>query len=549
MSWLTALARPEIIALDAYRSARSEYLGTDLVQLDANESSSAPYGSQFIDLDLNRYPEPQPTLLKHKLAELYQVQPEQLLITRGMDEGIDLLIRALCKPYQDNIIITPPTFGYYEVAARINGVGVTRCPLIAAQHFQPDWSTLAAVNHEKIIFLCNPNNPTGSLLSLQAIEEVCLGHAEKAIIAVDEAYVEFSGQKSATTLLERCDNLVVLRTLSKAYALAGARVGAVIASPAIIALLRKIISPYPLPSPSISAALDALSPVGLAYSKRRINEMVKVRDELLIKLQKLPNLIAAYPSHTNFILIQLSNAADSFRSLKNQGILVRDRSAEVANSLRITVGSTEENNLLLAALGLIPAYTTSFGQGCCKRRTNETDVLVELTLDDLGQAEIKTGIGYFDHMLLQIARHSGVSLFIQVQGDLHVDQHHTIEDVALCLGSALKQALGNKKGIQRYGFVLPMDESLAQVTLDLSGRGFSQCNAAFQTPMLGDFPTEMVAHFFQSLALNLGAAIHITVNGENTHHMVESCFKCFARALKQAITIEGQRLPSSKGVL
>ncbi len=500
-------------------------------------------------MNLNRYPEPQPQLLKNKLANLYQVEPEQLLMTRGMDEGIDLLIRVFCKPYQDQICIMPPTFGYYEVSARINGTGVTVCPLLMSEGFEPDWNALSTLSGVNIIFLCNPNNPTGQLFSLEAIESLCMAQAQKAIIAVDEAYIEFSSQRSATSLLERCENLVVLRTLSKAYALAGARIGTVIASPAIIGLLRKIIPPYPMPSPSVFAALDALSPVNLAYSNKRNNDLIKSRDELMSKLRELPTLIAIYPSAANFILIQISNAAECYLSLKKQGILVRDRSMDLPNSLRITMGSPEENELLLAALGLIPSYKTSYRRACYRRCTAETDVMVELCLDDLGKSEIKTGIGYFDHMLEQIARHSGMSLFIQVEGDLQVDQHHTIEDVALSLGSALKQALENKKGIQRYGFVLPMDESMATVSLDLSGRGFSQFDGTFLTPMLGDFPTEMVAHFFQSLASTMPAAIHITVRGENTHHMVESCFKCFGRALKQAVTCYGQQLPSSKGVL
>ncbi len=548
MSDLLSLVRPEILELESYRSARGEVLGYDLIQLDANESPTPPFGARM-DLSLNRYPEPQPFLLKKKLADLYGVNDEQLLITRGMDEGIDLLIRTFCKPYQDKIVVTPPTFGFYEVAARINGVGIVRSFLNAESGFMPDWQALNEMDGAKLIFLCNPNNPTGSVISIDQIEALCIAQRNRAIIVVDEAYIEFADIVSATRLLGQCDNLVVLRTLSKAHALAGARIGTVIASSLIISFLKKIMPPYPLSSLSIQAALDALSPIGLQISKKRILDVQKDREALYLRLQKLPNLVAIYPSAANFILIQVANADLCYQSLKNQGILVRDRSFDVPDSLRITVGSPLENELLLSALGLVATLPSTPRQASFRRQTAETDVFVALTLDERGEAKINTGIGFFDHMLMQITKHSGISMFIEALGDLHIDAHHTVEDVAITFGFALKEALGSKKGITRYGFVLPMDEALAEVSIDLSGRGFCQFNGVLPTTMLGDFPTEMVVHFFQSLASQLGAAIHLTVKGENTHHMVESCFKSFGRALKQAITQNGQQLPSTKGVL
>ena len=183
------------------------------------------------------------------------------------------------------------------------------------------------------------------------------------------------------------------------------------------------------------------------------------------------------------------------------------------------------------------------------RKTKETDILVKVNLDQETPVKIETGLGFFDHMLEQIARHGGFSLQLSCKGDLHIDEHHTIEDCALALGQALRNALGDKKGISRYGFLLAMDESLAQVAIDLSGRAYFVWEGQFGREQVGQLPSELVPHFFRSLSDSLGAAINIKVTGENTHHMIEACFKGVGRALRQAFRIEGTELPSSKGVL
>jgi imidazoleglycerol-phosphate dehydratase/histidinol-phosphatase len=183
------------------------------------------------------------------------------------------------------------------------------------------------------------------------------------------------------------------------------------------------------------------------------------------------------------------------------------------------------------------------------RATRETRIEVSVDLDAEQPVAVHTGIGFFDHMLEQIARHGGFALTVNCSGDLHVDEHHTVEDVALTLGAALRQALGDKRGIARYGFVLPMDEAWVQVALDLSGRACLVFKGKFPRPEVGQLPTEMVPHFFRSLADSLGANLHITVRGDNTHHMIEACFKGLGRTLRQAIARSGQSLPSTKGSL
>jgi imidazoleglycerol-phosphate dehydratase/histidinol-phosphatase len=205
-------------------------------------------------------------------------------------------------------------------------------------------------------------------------------------------------------------------------------------------------------------------------------------------------------------------------------------------------GSPEET--WAAAVATLTARRAQVG-----RRTGETQIDVRVNLDDPSPLRIATGIGFFDHMLEQLAKHGGFALELACQGDLGVDEHHTVEDCALALGEALRRALGSKLGIARYGFLLPMDEAQAQVALDLSGRPFAQFTGRFERETVGGLPTELVPHFFRSLAESLGAAVHVSVTGENSHHMIEACFKGVGRALRQALRRESRELPSTKGVL
>jgi imidazoleglycerol-phosphate dehydratase/histidinol-phosphatase len=200
-------------------------------------------------------------------------------------------------------------------------------------------------------------------------------------------------------------------------------------------------------------------------------------------------------------------------------------------------------------LALAAQLTTPHRTAHVRRTTKETDITVDVDLDRESPLHISTGIGFFDHMLEQVARHGGFSLKLTCKGDLHIDEHHTVEDCALALGDALRQALGDKRGIGRYGFVLPMDEALAQVAIDLSGRPYFVFEGQFGRDQVGQLPTELVPHFFRSLSEKLGASVNMQVSGENTHHMIEACFKGLGRALRQAITITGRELPTTKGML
>ena len=217
--------------------------------------------------------------------------------------------------------------------------------------------------------------------------------------------------------------------------------------------------------------------------------------------------------------------------------------------MRLSIGSPAENQIALRAFGVSDQQTTEQRIGETFRKTNETDIAVRVNLDDSKTVKIDTGLGFFDHMLEQIAKHGGMGLTLSCEGDLEIDAHHTVEDVALAFGTAIKQALGNKAGIGRYGFVMPMDETQARIAIDLSGRPAFVWKGTFPTDHVGEFPAEMCPHFFQSLSQTLGASIQIDVEGENTHHMIEASFKGVGRALRPAFAIISDDIPSTKGTL
>ncbi len=346
-----ALVRPEILALAPYSSARKESKGGK-VWLDANENPATPHAGTPL---LNRYPDPQPPELVARLAGLYGAAPESVLVTRGSDEGIDLLVRAFCRAGRDAIVITPPTYGMYVVAAGIQGARTVTVPLIREKNFALDAdAVLRAVTPDvKLVFLCSPNNPTGGLLERTAVMSLVKSLAGRAVVVVDEAYVDFSGQPSLAAEIPANPNLVVLRTLSKAYGLAGARVGTTIADPAVIAVLQKVIAPYPIPAPVLVAALAALTPVGLVAAKNSVATLVAERTRLAAALPKLPAVKRVWPSNANYLLVEVADSAKTMAAGRAAGVVWRDRSKDVPNHIRITVGTAEENNATLEVLSRV----------------------------------------------------------------------------------------------------------------------------------------------------------------------------------------------------
>jgi len=554
MNWLTHLIRPDLRNMAAYSSARSEAEGfVPSIGLDANEFPWPPFGSFSSLCTLHRYPEPQPENLRQRLASVWGIDANQILIGRGSDEGIDVLLRLFCQAGTDHIIICPPTYGMYQVAAVTQGAGIVKVPL--NDMWQLDMTILLKTcnAHSKLIFIPSPNAPLGHLIKAEDIRILCRARSEQSLIIIDEAYVEFTDNpRGMLDDLQKFPNLVILRTLSKAHALAGERVGTVLAAPDIIKALRKVQAPYPLTQSSIHAALDTLSPHGLIQNAERRALIISERERMALTLTQCSMITHVFPSVGNFLLVQTHDSKAFMQRLRQMGILPRDRHDIIPNTVRLTIGTPEENNLVLKALGIKdipPAVELTPRLFSTQRVTKETRIHVTVNLDNPTFLAIDTGIGFFDHMLSQLASHGGFGLALSCKGDLVIDQHHSIEDCALALGEALKAALGDKRGVTRFGFSAPLDEALAHVVLDLSGRPYFVFTGQLPATTVGTMSSEMVPHFFRSLATALGAALHITIQGDNTHHMVEAMFKATGRALKQAFHREGHHIPSTKGVL
>jgi histidinol-phosphate aminotransferase len=343
------LARPEILALEPYASAR-RLADSAGVLLNANELPWAPNGE---GTPLNRYPDPQPPVLKAALASEYGVNSNRLLITRGSDEGIDLLVRSFCRSGQDRVLVCPPCFGMYALSARIQGAEVFEVPLIETEAgFTADFATVVDAPDCKLYFLCTPNNPTGNELPAADIVELAEQVAGHGLVVVDEAYVEFGQQRSLAQRAGEVANLVVLRTLSKAFGLAGCRVGTVIAAPAIIDLLGRIIAPYPLPTPAVTAALQALSPSARKRRQRWLKTLAAGKSELVAALAGHPAVINVWPGEANFVLVRTLPGSGLVAAAAAAGIRLRDQSAQpgLAECVRITVGAPAENRRLIAFL-------------------------------------------------------------------------------------------------------------------------------------------------------------------------------------------------------
>ncbi len=337
---ISKLVRKNIQQLKPYSSARDEFEGNASVFLDANEN---PYPT-----DYNRYPDPHQKKLKNKIAALKKVNEDQIFVGNGSDEAIDLLFRAFCEPGVDEVLIPQPTYGMYSVSAAINNIKTN--PVNLTNDFDLDLEkTLSAITAiTKIIFLCSPNNPSGNLLSYQSVIQII----EKfiGIVVVDEAYIDFSSQPGFVPLLNQYNNLVVLQTLSKAWGLAGLRLGLGFAHPEIISILDKIKSPYNINSISQSIALNKLEDVEIKNNE--VNEILLERRKLNAQLKQLKVVMHIYPSEANFLLVKIQNAKQVYLDLIKKGIVLRDRSTVTLcdQCLRITIGTAKENQDLVEEL-------------------------------------------------------------------------------------------------------------------------------------------------------------------------------------------------------
>lgn len=544
---IESLIRPNIAALCPYSTARDEYQGNLGIFLDANES---PYENGW-----NRYPDPHQKQLKSIISGIRGVPADNIFLGNGSDEAIDLIFRIFCIPGKDKVLAISPSYGMYEVCAATNDVALEKVPL--RTDFSLDTEALMdkAGANVKVIFLCSPNNPSGNAFPKEQLLEIA-GRFD-GIVVVDEAYIDYSSIPSLINdaVSEEYGNIIVLQTMSKARGMAALRLGMAFSSKRIISLMSMVKYPYNISKATQEIAAGILKRDISAQVKETIDE----RKRVARALEGIGCVRKVWPSEANFILVEVDDANERYGQLIEAGVIVRNRTkvAGCHNCLRISIGTKEENDRMLAILSGNEASFESSGRSAeiC-RKTRETDIRIRVNLDRNPQSpggfgRVDTGLKFFDHMLDQIVHHGGISLNISCMGDLEVDEHHTIEDVGLALGEAILKALGDKRGIGRYGFALPMDESRAIVLLDFGGRPELVWDVEFTREYVGDVPTEMFGHFFRSLSTAMKANLYVQARGENNHHIAESIFKAFARSIRQAVAMnafEGE-LPSSKGIL
>ena len=557
MKRIESLVSPNIRAMVPYSTARDEFKGVAEVFMDANES---PFDNGY-----NRYPDPSQARLKRRIAEIKGVDVQNIFVGNGSDEAIDLCFRIFCNPGLDNAIAIAPSYGMYSTCAAVNDVEMREVLLNDDFSLPVERLLDAADNNSKLLFICSPNNPTGNVFPREEIERIL--QEFDGMVVLDEAYIDFADEPGMLRSLENWPNLIILQTLSKAWGMAGLRAGLAFASNYVMRLFAQVKYPYNINVATLSA-VEKLLKAGVDDRVKLIKEQRAFMEQ---KLSEMECVWRVYPSQANFLLVQVDNAADLYNYLLGEGIIVRDRSRMPLcdNTLRITIGTPQENVRLLRAIAEydIKRYGSRAEGGPLAERellreyesrsarvirtTNETSVSVSVDLDNSGTGGISTGLSFLDHMLMQIVHHGGIMLTINASGDLEVDEHHTMEDVAITLGQALSKALGEKRGIERYGFALPMDESEAIVLLDFGGRIDFKWEVTFYGERVGDVPTQMFRHFFQSLCSAMNCNLHISARGENDHHIAEAIFKAFARALKAAVRREpfNYEIPSSKGLL
>ncbi len=340
------LARAELLKSTGYEAALAR---TDLVRLHANE---LPDSAGAVDL-CNRYPPPRPIALAKRVAEVFEIDNSRLLITSGSNEGIDLLVRAFCRSGVDEIVVCTPTFGMYKISATIQHAGVTEVPLDLT--FDLDTEAILQVvraRGAKLVFICSPGNPTGAALSAERIRALCDALSEDALIVLDQAYIEFEQLSSSLDNTPTRENLVVLRTFSKAYGLAGLRCGAVIAGAEIISLLANIQPPYAISTPTINGVLAALESAALATSQKHWTHIIRQRLHMSKALASLPSVRQVFHSDANFVFVRMHDAQAAYSALLDRELLVRSflNSRKFGDCLRVTIGTDEHNKAVLTAL-------------------------------------------------------------------------------------------------------------------------------------------------------------------------------------------------------
>ena len=477
----------------------------------------------------------------------------------GCDELL-LMCGALAMGRGDHAIVCKPTYQMYAVSSATAGAKLEAIPPRAGLALDYE-GLLERAPGARLVWLCSPNNPTGEEVSREVLSELC--RSCRGLVVVDQAYLEFGGD-DFSDLIAQHENLIVCRTLSKGWALASLRVGYALAAPAIAGALDAL-----RPPGSISLQSAAAAELALAHADdMRADAVAYVaeRGRLRRALEALGIEVLAEAGV--FVTFRLDIDSDeAFRRLGERGCVMRTFGHEplLQGVIRATVQTPPETDRLVAALAELlgleapPAepvpveHDRLWGRrSTVARTTRETDIAARLVVDGTGRTAISTGIGFLDHMLHALAFHACMDLDLQIDGDLHVDEHHTVEDAGIALGQALDRALGDRAGIRRFGnAAAPLDEALALAVVDLGGRGVSAINLELTGQPVGGVTASLWPHLLDSFARAGRVNLHLTADGEDDHHVVEAAFKALALALRAACAPDPRRggLPSTKGAI
>lgn len=565
---------------DGYQTP--EFQNKITLQLSRNESACAieDLEEKLSGLDqalISTYPAHQK--LQSQLGQYCNVPADRIVVTAGGDDGIDRVIRNAIQGSSKTIVTHAPSFEMVDIYCRNHGGSIIHVPWITGD-FPVKQFVDQIDSQTALVVLTSPNNPTGGIISMDAIHKV--NQAAKKVgakLLIDHAYIEFADQNPIGQLTAD-DNIIIIRTFSKAWGLAGLRVGYCLApSIEFATTIRNLSGPFPVSAMSLELA--RLSLVEFQNSMELNVIQIKKYRELLKNLIEQCGA-TSIESQGNFILAKFNDADSIWKGLAEDGVGVRifTENAYLENQLRITCPTrpadylqlaqslcrlcnvdfeSQKNSIGLAHTKILKETPSPRRQDATEtsrvwtsnRQTKETAIDLTINLDGSGLIEIETGIGFLDHMLTALAFHAGFDLQLKCDGDLHVDDHHTAEDCALALGTAIENALGKRSGIKRFGYAYaPLDESLARTVIDLSGRPWPEIHLKLEREMIGTWACENITHFFQSFSMTLKCSLHIDVlRGNNDHHRAEAAFKSCAKALREALTRTSGEVPSTKGVL
>ena len=523
---------------------------------------------------VSQYPDHIP--LQNAIAKYVGVDADRIVVTAGGDDAIDRVIANSMTDSRKKIVCHQPSFEMIAVYADMYDGRLDAVTWLGGE-FPIDDFLSRIDSGTALVTVVSPNNPTGCGIPIEQILKIAdAAKAAGARLLVDNAYIEFA-DSDPTAKLASHDNVSIVRTFSKAIGLAGLRVGYLIASDKDYATtIRNSSGPFPVSSVSLETARRAIE----TYADRMKSNIDQIRSNRRLLEQVIAKCGAeTLPSQGNFVLGKFSDAEAVWKRLAERGIAVRifPTNELLAGQLRITcppnvgdlirlgrsIATATDSDVNVIEEVLMPdqyAAETNSEQSepvdgdftsSTHRETKETNIQIELDLYGTGKTEISTGIGFLDHMLTALAFHSGMDLKLICEGDLHIDDHHTAEDCALALGTAIDEALGPRRGIKRFGFAYaPLDESLARTVIDLSGRPWPEVHLDLEREMVGTWACENIVHFFQSFAMTLKCSLHVDViRGTNDHHKAEAAFKSLAKALQQALTRTRGAVPSTKGVL